>query len=379
MQVPVRTMAAADVRPGAKAIPRAAALPRSRLVRMMGAMRGLLFVLACCPAAAQIGPKPARPAPTTPYGVQIEAVVATVNDSPILLSELRTQAAGTVRTEAVRLGRQLAGSEIALVFRRELELLLNRHMMAQAAKTFGIVPPEVVEDWFQRELKREEEEQVRDLGTVQDFSLELQRTGRTWPTHERKRRVELLADFAEGITVDDRLRNQRSLYLTPRMLREAYARERERFVHDAVAKLHLVQFNGPNAAADAAAASALWAKEALSAAEVAGRFPGAIAIAELPPITTQSRATLAKDLFPLLEFALAGPVGAVSQPVGAGSTVHIGKVIAYIPARNAPFEAPAVQEELRVLCEGEVRREFRQQALERAAERTETWRADMVP
>ncbi|HEX5053061.1 MAG TPA: peptidyl-prolyl cis-trans isomerase [Planctomycetota bacterium] len=310
-------------------------------------------------------PSARKPVPQPRRVVLVDEVVATVNDSAILESELRTLAAGEIRRRQAQFGR-VSPDVVAMIFEGELERRIDQHRMAQSAKTFGVATPEEVEALFRREVKRDEQDQIRNLGSMTEYSLELERQGRTWQTFEREQRVEKMAQFAEDFSVGMRLRQQSNLYLTPRMLRETYEREKDRFVRPAQAQVDLISFAGANALATANEAAAVWRQEEINSRDLAKRFPDATAIGEL----------LANALVPeLAQFALAGPVNNVSPPQQTGREVRLAKVTVYIAARNGQFEDPEVQSELRTLCEQKVFIEFKQQALERAKLRTEVWKS----
>jgi hypothetical protein len=88
---------------------------------------------------------------------------------------------------------------------------------------------------------------------------------------------------------------------------------------------------------------------------------------------------LAESLRPeLAEFALKGPEGSVSEPfvraANGGTVVELARVLEFVAARDGRFEDPDVQQEVRLMCEFRVVAEFRDQATERARQRTEVWR-----
>ncbi len=320
-----------------------------------------LGVLAALPAQALPQPQPPRP-------ILVDTIVATVNDSAIMWSALNTNAYGRLRALEARFGR-LRPEDIERVFREELDALIDRNTMAQAAKTFGIFTPEQVETIFRRDLEREEQEQIRDLGSQQAFSQALQNQGRTWQTYVSEQRVDKLASYAEQFTVDMRLQRQSNLFLTPRMLRETYEREIGRFVRPAEARVALLVFQGADAAATAAAAAEAWRQEELTSRQLAQRFPSAT------PLDDAIASTLIPEL---AQWALAGPLHAVSPPITRNGAVQLAKVLAYLPARNGRFEDLDVQEELRAMCQRGIVEEFRKQALERASQRTEVWQAQQA-
>jgi hypothetical protein len=343
--------------------------------RIIGPMRAavLLFGLASgagfVPATAQQPDAGAESRPTESKRVLVDAVIATVNDSTILRSELLTTAAGTIRTAMDRVG-QLSSAEINALYNRELDDLIDHRRMALAAKTLGDLTPDQVEQVLRAELEREKEDTVRDFGSYLAFSQELERTGRTWPNYAREKRIDKLFDLAEQFAIYQRLHKQSNLYLTPRMLRDTYTANLHQFQRPARAAVMLLVFRGPNAEADARAAAEIWRNEALTSRELADRFPGCTPV---PPV-------LAQSLRPeLAGFALKGPQGSVSEPfvraANGGTVVELARVAEYAPARDGHFEDPDVQQEVRMMCEYRVVGEFRAQAFARARQQTEVWRA----
>jgi len=301
----------------------------------------------------------------SPPPVLVDKVVATVNDSAILHSELLTLTEGTIRTKEAT-GRRLRPEEQQRIYEDELRKRIDEHTWAQAAKTFGYWPPEQVEAWFQRELERDEQNQVRDLGSYQAFSRELQNANKTWPTYVREQRVDKMADIAKSLSIGRRMQQQSNLYITPRMMRETYEEAKRLFVHEAQANVALVKFTGDDRLTNAEKAAAMWRSEDLSSRALAQRFPGAIGI------DTMAAAALVPEL---ASFALAGPVDRVSDPIEANREVLIAKIVLFAPARNGKFEDEDVQEQLRRLCERGVQDVFTQQALDRARQRSEVWPA----
>lgn len=297
-------------------------------------------------------------------GVLIDNVIATINNDVIMFSELRTQALGVVRALQQEQGRMLTAEERGLVLQREMKKLLENHTMAQAAKTLGLATPEMIESLFQDELRRDAAEQVRNLGTEQRFSQELQRQGRTWQSFEREKRVEKMRQFAEELAIYSRLQKQQNLFLTPRMMRELYRTQIERFVRPSLAIASAVVLRGDKAAQQAEQAMQMWRTEELSSRALADRFPGATAIPEVDASTLM-------PTLPLAKFALAGPQGAVSQAIPFQGGLQIVKVVQFLEARDAKFEDPDVQAELRRIGLDQVIAELRQQALGRAAARAE--------
>lgn len=351
--------------------PAAASLSQSPTSRIIAAMRALLAMALCSPLLlAQETPTPApAQAPTSDRPVLVDGVVATVNDSAILITTVRTQANGRLNALQQRFG-QLTGQMIEAEMQRALDSEIERHSLAHAAKSIGKFTPEQIDQIVQSELERDQQEQIRGIGSINAYSRELKRLGRDWPTYEHEQRIDKLFDIAEELGVRQRLARQTNLYLTPRMLRETYAANRDQFVRPALASVTQVMFTGPDAEAAATEASTTWRLQPMTARQVADKFTdrGAIAVGEM--LTTE----LAGGLAEIRAFALAGPQGAVSPPIKFGNSWRVARVGEFRPARNAAFEDPATQDELRSLCSRKVIDEFREQYLERAKQRTEVWR-----
>jgi hypothetical protein len=325
-------------------------------------MRG--SVLICC--VVTLLPAQDPPAPKGP--VRVDAVIATVNDGAITWSELRNVADPFIRTQSAQLQRPLSAPEMEAIYQRALRDLIDKHRLAQAVKSFGVFTPEQIEMIFQRELTRQEQEQLRDFGSYPAIASELKRRGQTWGTAKSEKRVDIMSRFATDIAVYMRLQKQSNLYLTPRMLRETYERERRFFVHGAMARVSIVAFRDKDARATAEKAAAEWREQEIDASQLATRY-GAIALSE------KEADSLAPELAAIKTFALAGPVGNISPAFEADGAVRIAKITAYVPERNGRFEDPAVQDELRVLCDKAVKDEFLNEALRRAGMRTEVWQS----
>lgn len=325
----------------------------------------LAIAVCALAAAASIRAQGLDPVGVDPRaGIQVDTVVATVNDTAVLLSELRTVAIGKVRGLERSQGRSLTNEERALVLQQAFRELLRDYTMAHAAKNLGLADPKMLESLLQDELQREAAEQVKIFGTELRFSQELQRLGITWQRFEDDKRTSLMRQFAEELAVYSRLQKQQNLFLTPRMMQELYKRNQARFVHPAQSLVGAVVFRGADAAERAAAAAAAWRQETLSSRELAARFPGATSLGELDPTTLKA------DL-PLAKFGTAGPEGSVSEPIAFQGGFQVAKVLRFLPARNGRFEDPEVQAELRALGTDQVLAELRDQALQRAAARTE--------
>lgn len=325
----------------------------------------LAIALCAVAAAASIRAQNLEPVRDDPRaGLRVDTIIATVSDTAVLLSELRNQAVGKVRGLEERQGRPLTADERSQVLQNEFRILLRDRTMALAAKTLGLADPGMLEQAFQDELQREAKEQVRSLGTEQNFSRELQLQGRTWQSFTREQRQTKMRQFAEDLAVWSRIQKQQNLFVTPRMLRELYGREQARFVRPAAAIAAAVVFRGDQAAEHAAAAATTWREADVACGELAERFPGGASLGEV------DASTLIPDL-PLAKFALAGPQGAVSEVIPFQNGMLVAKIMQFRSARNGTFEDPEVQTELRTLGMEQVIGELREQAMQRAAARTE--------
>jgi parvulin-like peptidyl-prolyl isomerase len=310
------------------------------------------------------------PAQGQPLGSLVDSVMATVNDSAILHSTVRTVAVSRIRS-LIAERRQVSASDEKAIVADVLEDEIDRHRLAQSAKSLGPISPEQIDSIVKGETERLRQEQLKDFGTMMGVNQELKRTRRTWPTMQKEQAVDQLHDIALQIAVGRRLQKQTNLLVTPRMLREAYHQLRDRFVREAAAEVVQVKFTGPDAAANAEKAAAAWRQEDLDARQLADKFPGAVSIGGIDV------KELSDELAPVRTFALAGPQGAVSAPIPVAGGLLVAKVRNHLPGRNGQFEDPSVQAELRALCERRVEGEFRAHALKMARDRTEVWRAPL--
>jgi hypothetical protein len=300
--------------------------------------------------------------------VLVDGIVPTVNDSAILLSTVRTVAKGRLN-ELLGLYGRLTPQQQDAEMQKALAAVVDRHSLAHAAKTLGKLTPEQVDQIVDSELERDQQQQVKDVGSINAYTRELKRLGRDWPTYELEQRIDKLYDLAEEFGVRQRLAKQTSLYLTPRMLRETYDKNIDLFVRPSLATVLQVQFSGPDAEAAATAASTVWRLQELTPRQLADKFSdrGAVALAVL------EAGTLAETRAAIRDFALAGPAGAVSPPIQVGQTWVVARVGEFRAARNSSFDDEKTQDELRTLCSRKVIEEFRNQAMERARQRTEVW------
>jgi hypothetical protein len=346
-------------------------LCRGARPRIIAPMRNVLAVLlggALGMAYAQDGAATPAPRARPPQQYAVDGIVATVNDIAIRSSEVLTLLAGYVRTEREK-GQVITPQQLDRMYRDMLDQEIDRLRMAQAAMSLGTLPPEQVEQILRDDLARDQQQLLGDLGTFTAVSKELKRRGTDWPTWAGEQRIDRLSELAKEFTVYRRLQRQQNLFLTPRMLRETFRDPRfsGRFRRPALADLVQVGFTGPDARARAEQAAALWRTETLTARQLADRFPGARALPEM------EASSLSEASAAIAAFALAGPAGAVSQPLQIGDTLYVVKVTRHAPARDGKFEDRDVQAELRLICYRSVVDEFHAQAREAARQRTEVW------
>lgn len=360
---------------GAAAVATVPTLPHHR------AMRSLSLLLFAAAAAAQVETPPPAP-PTPPAASQppaagarsrplpIDMVVATVNDSAILLSELRSVTLGTIRSLRAS-GRIVSPSDESLLLLRELKGLIDKRRLALSIHSMGIYTPEQIDGYVKSVLEQERLEKQRDVGSMLGLSQALKDEGRTWPTYEREQRLEKLSEFAEDATVRRRLGSSNgTLFLTPRMLRETYEREKAAFVHEPRWRVAMIEFTGPDAKDHAVGTAAAWPLQTIGARELAASIPGANSLREIG-----DEVVLADHLQPVAEFAKKGPAGAVSPPLELRGSWYVVRVVQYLPAENGRFEDPEVQARLRQVLQNRVRTEFEKQAIDRAEDRTVVWKS----
>ncbi|MEC8252980.1 MAG: peptidylprolyl isomerase [Planctomycetota bacterium] len=326
-------------------------------------MRWVILGVALCGASELVAQR--RAAPPPPKRLFVDSVVASVNDSAILQSKLFATASGSILGAEAQAGRPLAREEIEQMITRDLRSLISDYQMAQAARSFGNLPPDRFDMILESQLEQDKEDRRRDLGGWGELSAELERTGQTWRTYADSQRMEKLQMLAEQFSIYERLRKQSNLYLTPRMLRDTYAQYRDQFVRKAMAQVSMVTFRGPDAAKRAKEASDVWADQVLTARELADRFGPATPLLSMRAKSLQPR---------IRDFALQGPVGNVSDPIPrSNGLVDVVKVMQFLPARDGKFTDPDVQADIRRIASDQVLREFREQALNRARQRTEVW------
>lgn len=296
----------------------------------------------------------------------VDAVVATINDTTILQSRLLETARPQLNAAEAQAGQSLPPQLAMNLIIQDLIGMISHYQMAQSAKSFSTLPPEQIDKVLDIELDRDKQDRVRDLGSYLALSEELQERGQTWPSFAKEQRIEKLYDFSMQFAVAERLRKQSNLYLTPRMLRETYQKNRHLFVHGVYAEVESVAFSGPTAEQNAKAAADLWRIGDFTPKEIADRHPGGTPLQRLRSTSLKNPA--------LKAFAEAGPANNVSDPIPRGNGIFdVARIVAFVPAADGRFEDPAVQDEVRKLAHRIVFAELEQQALEQARQRTEVW------
>ena len=332
----------------------------------MNGPRARTLLLACClhvPLCAQEDPLQGA--------VLLDRVMATVNDAVILNREVLALTLGQIRTAEQERGRQLPIGEKRALMQRNLNSKIDQHALAQGAITLGIFPPDRVESIFQDQMRDEERELVRKLGTLQAVTEEQARQGRNWETFVREQRVDKMSSLTRAMAINTRFNNQRNLFITPRMMRTFYRENLKEFERGSLAVLGSVAFSGPGARQAAQDAAEVWKKELLSPQELAARFEKSGALApEVLRIDEESKQTRRQDQ---VEFALAGPKDKVSDPIEGGSGFRLWKVLEYEPPKKVPFDSPEVQKLIRDLLEQRIQDRLLEQTRRRAKERTHVW------
>lgn len=305
--------------------------------------------------------------------VQLDQVVSTVNDAAILMSTLRATVDGPIGVKQQELGRPLTPAESGWLHREALEKLIDAHCMAQAAKTLGILPPQRVEELVQERLKEATRERVRQLGGEQRFSQELREQGSNWQTFVRDERLQIMSVLTEQIAIYGRLQNQKNLFITPRMMRDFYQQNRQRYVHGPRALVawvgFLVEGNREEILTRANAAAEAWDKEALTSQELSKRFPGA---RPMPDVDMGDEAA-PSSLQPFVrEFGLSNPAGKVAV-IPQENAVWVLRVQDVREASKGAFEDLLVQADIRRELEQDVMLRLRLDAVKRSRERTYVW------
>ena len=301
--------------------------------------------------------------------VLIDRVVATVNDTVILYSELKTLSSGEERTAEIQKGGKLTLPELRIIQTRNLQELINRAALAQAAKTLGVLPPERVEEIFQEMLEDDRKQQIRDFGTLMKFSEELQKTNRTWETYERDQRLAKLSDLTKQMAVYGRLQNQRGLFITPRMMRQHFARNQVQMAEKR-AKLAIIAFPGTTTLAAANEAAEAWRQAPSTPSELATQFRDRGA-RELGVHMINDKSTANRPL-KMVQFALAGPINNV-QVVPQDASIQVWKITDYSGGTTRSFDDPTLQVDIRRILERQVVNFLTNQTIQRARERTEPW------
>jgi hypothetical protein len=245
--------------------------------------------------------------------------------------------------------------------------------MAQAAKTLGILPPARVEELVQERLREATREKVRQLGSELRFSQELREQGGSWQTFVRDERLQIMSQLTEQIAVYGRLQNQKNLFITPRMMRDFYQQNRQRYVHGPRALVSWVGFliegNREEMLAKAHAAAEEWGKEAITSLELSKRHPGARPQLDV----TMGDEPAQHSMQPFVrEFGLSNPAGKVGV-IPQENAVWVLRVQDVREASNGAFEDAWVQADIRRELELDVMLDLRRDAVKRSRERTFIW------
>lgn len=334
-------------------------------------MTGLRASLFACLIAAPIASPLAGQDDPLQGALLLDRVMATVNDAVILNREVLALTLGQIRALEQERGAPMPLPERRAILMRNLNSKIDQHALAQGAITLGILPPERVEGIFQDQMREEERELVRKLGTLQAVTEEQARQGRNWETFVREQRVDKMSGLAYSMSIHTRFNNQSSLFITPRMMRAFYRDNLKEFERESIAVLGSVAFSGPGAKEAAQAAADAWRQQIMSPEQVAARFEKEGALApEVIRIDSESRKTRRQDQ---VDFALAGPKDKVSDPIESGSGYRVWKVLDFEPAKKEPFESPEVQRMIREFLEQRTRDRLMEQTRRRAKERTHVW------
>ena len=250
--------------------------------------------------------------------VTLDEVIAVVGGRLIWLSDVEAE------FDAIVSGQESSG---ALLSDRDKQFLRNRilrnkvqnHTLAHGAMTLGFATPEQVESLVQEYAREEEEDLIRQFGSIGGVVEELGHQDQTWASYQNDKRETNLTNLAWNRSVALRLNNQLTLFPTKKSMREYYAQHVETWVHGPVATLDVVAFlptringngNGASLEERADGASRAW-NDGLSAEEVAERFGGVPARGtwEFGPDLADARAPFYR------QFALGNPEGTVSRPI----------------------------------------------------------------
>jgi hypothetical protein len=305
--------------------------------------------------------------------VLVDGVVATVNDTVILQSELIAQVTGRIRTFEAQSGTKVTDAQREAFLQEARRQLIWRAAMAQGAKTLGIVPSQRVDEIVQDMMREDERQQQRDFGSLMRWSEAWAQQNLTYDSYEREQRTAKMYELTKQIAVNARLQNQFNLFITPRMMREAW-RQRQPSLASTVAIVGVVGFGSRDDKTRALVAEAarVWRAEQLTPNELAARFRDRVAA--IPMTVRVASSNRPKELQPeLIDFGLAGPLGNVSEPFAAETSFQIWKVLDYAGGQQKSFDDPETQVQLRRMLEGQVVDKLQDDALRRCLERTQPW------
>jgi hypothetical protein len=325
-----------------------------------------LTALPSAPLRAQVVPDPSSL-------VLVDGVVATVNDTVILQSELISQVNGDIRTREARTGTKVTDAQREVFMQEARKQLVWRAAMAQGAKTLGIIPSQRVDELVQDMMREDERQQQRDFGSLMRWSEAWAQQNLTYDSYEREQRTAKMYELTQQIAVGGRLQNQLNLFITPRMMREAW-RQTQASLASTMAIVAVVGFSGRDDKTRALAeeAARVWRAEQLTETELAARFRDRVAT--VPMKTAIASSNRPKDLpKELIDFGLAGPLGNVSEPFAAETSFQVWKITDYAGGQQKSFDDPETQTQLRRLLEARVVDKLRDDALRRCMARTQPW------
>src|SRR5262249_9749026 len=155
----------------------------------------------------------------------------------------------------------------------------------------------------------DERQQQRDFGSLMRWSEAWAQQNLTYDSYEREQRTAKMYELTKQMAIAGRLQNQLNLFITPRMMREAW-RQTQPSLASTMAIVGVVGFGSRDDKTRALVeeAARVWRAEQLTANELAARFRDRVAA--IPMTVRVASSNRPKDLQPeLIDFGLAGPLG----------------------------------------------------------------------
>ncbi|GAB4159387.1 MAG: hypothetical protein Fur0037_26610 [Planctomycetota bacterium] len=351
---------------------------------MRGSVGAAALLLAAGLAAQERKPPPGEESPL-PQGeyVLVDRVDARVGEDPILRSEVLDAAAGDIRVRESELGRPLTPAERQIVLENARERLIDQHALAGAARTLGVLPADRIETILKSRLAEAETEQVRQFGTMTRFAQALSRQHRTWESWRRDTKMVEELRLARELAVVSRVRDQANLFLTPWMMREFYERRKELYVYETRGRIDVLRVgigsDEARARELARKAARIWRESEIDSRAVAQRCerefgPGSeiSSVGRIFEISADTRVPFPEPLAGFAtRFVESQPLGAVSDPQKNGTGLWLIKIVDKIEGRNAAFEDPEVQADIRQRLEAQLYDHLAGVAVRKARERTQ--------